>query len=86
MKKLHNPPEVILDPNIKKYLFDIQQVINVTGDAVTSISISTTETATGSYGTNERDMLNNLKADVNALAVGLNSLLTALRTAKVIDT
>jgi len=83
--KITLPPQTILQNDIRDYLIKIQQALNDAGVEVVNISISTTETATGAYGVNEQDMLNNLKTDVNALAVGLNSLLASLRNNKTID-
>ena len=46
-----------------------------------AVSIVTSQTATATYGVNEQSMLNNLKADVNALA----ALVNALRAAGILD-
>jgi hypothetical protein len=49
------------------------------------LTIVTTETATGAYGTNERDMLNNLKTDVTNLIAKANLLLDKLQAAELME-
>jgi hypothetical protein len=46
--------------------------------AITTVTIATTATADPTYGTDERNMLNNLKADVNALKVAQDLIISCL--------
>jgi hypothetical protein len=49
------------------------------------LTIVTTESATGAYGTNERDMLNNLKTDVTNIIAKANLLLDKLIAAELME-
>jgi hypothetical protein len=50
----------------------------VAKQTLTHISKTTTETAGASYTSNEQDMLNHIKADVNQLFVTVNGLMVRL--------
>lgn len=45
-------------------------------------AIATTETADGTYSSNEQDMLNNIKTDLGTIVTLINTLLANLRTSK----
>jgi hypothetical protein len=49
-------------------------------------SLATTETADGTYSSNEQDMLNNIKTDLGTIRTLVNTLLANLRTAKLQET
>lgn len=83
--KISGPPQSIVQSDIRDYLLRVAEVINKSGDAIANVGIVTTETAGAAYTATEKDMLNHLKADVNSIAVTLNTLLAELRTIKTLD-
>jgi hypothetical protein len=96
----NNLPPVPFNPlapeRLRDYLLKLKQAIETKGVAVTDAGAIaaqvTTETADGTYSSNEQDMLNNLKADVTSLKsevadlkTQLNELLASIRTVGIIE-
>jgi hypothetical protein len=90
------PLNPLAPEELRKYLLVLKRAIETQGtavdDAAAITAIVTTETADGTYSSNEQDMLNNLKTDVTNLQAStediktqLNALITSLENVGVIS-
>lgn len=69
----------------KTYKINGITVVNSQQSAISDSSITTTETANGTYDNNEQDMLNHLKADITSHRNKINEMLDMLRTHGLIE-